>query len=387
MRHSHRSTVLLCMIPAILFLAACSESPDAEPEVIADLGGLAEGWNTIETGDETICSDGSAYKFFVRPGAPERVVVYLQGGGGCWSGSNCDPDLQPSYTINLDDLDPSTRGGILAFDNTENPFADHSVVFAPYCTADVHIGDSVATYEAPTTDEHEGHEVTIHHKGAVNIDAVLDWTYAHFLKPDSIFVTGSSAGSIPSPYYAIVLADHYSDALVSQLGDAAGGYRGIGSDTRPHERWGTMAVLAKYPEFAEMQSEDFTFESLYITAAKRHPEITFAEYDTAEDSVQLMFLELANLPATSLLELLDANQADIRAEAANFRSYIAGGDVHTILLRPEFYTYHVSGVRVRDWVASLAAGEEVEDVRCSDCSAPEVLETETPKSDESEATG
>ena len=72
------------------------------------------------------------------------------------------------------------------------------------------------------------------------------------------------------------------------------------------------AVIEREGEFAEMKSEDFTFESLYITAAKRHPEITFAEYDTAEDNVQLLFLELANLPATSLLELLDANQADIR---------------------------------------------------------------------------
>ena len=45
--------------------------------------------DTIEPGGETTCSDGTPYKFFVRPGAPEKVVFYLQGGGGCWNGGTC----------------------------------------------------------------------------------------------------------------------------------------------------------------------------------------------------------------------------------------------------------------------------------------------------------
>jgi hypothetical protein len=84
-------------------------------------------------------------------------------------------------------------------------------------------------------------------------------------------------------------------------------------------------------------------------------------------------LKLGGNDAALLQPLLEANQADIRAAAPNFRTYIAGGDVHTILARPEFYTYHVGGRRVRDWVAALAAGEAVEDVRCADCRVAEVL--------------
>jgi len=49
------------------------------------------------------------------------------------------------------------------------------------------------------------------------------------------------------------------------------------------------------------------------------------------------------------------------------RSYVAGGKKHTILSRPEFYTYEVDGLRFRDWVASLVAGESVASVSCVDC--------------------
>jgi hypothetical protein len=53
---------------------------------------------------------------------------------------------------------------------------------------------------------------------------------------------------------------------------------------------------------------------------------------------------------------------------------IAGGDVHTVLGRPEFFTYRVGATRVRDWVAALASGEPVETVRCVACAAPELVE-------------
>jgi hypothetical protein len=232
----------------------------------------------------------------------------------------------------------------------------------------------VSSYEAPQTEEHEAHSVTIHHKGFVNADAVLDWTYTHFLTPGSVFVTGSSAGSIPSPYYAMLIASHYPNARISQLGDASGGYDMDGQEVRPGDVWGTLDRLWQMPEFEGMESAEFDYESLYIAAASRHPEIAFAQYDTAEDKTQKFFLSLAGNEPVSLLPLLQANQASIRAGTPNFHTYIAGGELHTILTKPEFYAYHVGGTLVRDWVASLVNGEEVSDVQCVDCDEAEVTE-------------
>lgn len=228
--------------------------------------------------------------------------------------------------------------------------------------------------------------MTIHHRGYTNGRAALDWTYEHFLGPVTVFITGSSAGSIPSPVYARHFAENYPDARVTALGDGAGGYRNL-SDGRPHESWGTLAALSHFENMNEVDTDNFSFEALYIQAAKAHPEAMFTRYDTAEDDVQIQFLEIAGTDVSGGLQpLLDANEADIDAALEgqdNYRSYIAAGELHTIMLRPQFYMYESDGVKIRDWVASLAAGEAVDDVHCGDCTgSPE------PKAMEgSEATG
>jgi hypothetical protein len=374
--------IALAIATAVVSLACQSDVPPPAPDPgpVADLDGLAPGWNTIEPGGSTICSDGTPYKFFARPGNPEKLVVYLQGGGGCFDARTCDPDVEPTYTVNLAELDLARYDGIFAFDHPENPVADASFVFAPYCTADVHLGNRVGTYSAAAADGHDAHEVTIHHRGAANVASVLQWTFSRFFRPQSVFVTGSSAGSIPSPYYTLHVAKQYPGARVAQLGDGSGGYRGIGTNARPHEQWGTLGVISDIPELGALTPDTFTFESLYIAAAKNAPNVRFAQFDTAEDSVQLRFLALGGNEAPKLQPLLEANHDDIRAAApSNFRVYVAGGDLHTILARPEFYTYHVGGKRVRDWVAALVAGESVEDVRCTECAVAEALAPPEPE--------
>ena len=73
-------------------------------------------------------------------------------------------------------------------------------------------------YEVPATEDAQAREVTIHHRGYTNGRAALDWTYEHFLGPETVFVTGSSAGSIPSPVYARHFAENYPAARVTALG-------------------------------------------------------------------------------------------------------------------------------------------------------------------------
>ena len=57
---------------------------------------------------------------------------------------------------------------------------------------------------------------------------------------------------------------------------------------------------------------------------------------------------------------------------------MAGGELHTILLRPELYTYRVGEVSFVDWLARLAAGNAVDNVHCgNDCAEAELTETES----------
>ncbi|MBZ0275305.1 MAG: pectinacetylesterase family protein [Anaerolineae bacterium] len=360
---------------AILFsMALFSFSAAQESAPLPGLGDLVEGWNTISPGGDTLCSNGTPYLFYVRPAAESNnLLIYFNGGGACWLGQNCDLNAQPTYlpTADLVVSNPGIAGaGIFDLENAENPFLNYNMVFLPYCTADVLLGNRVTTYDVPADGDVPAHTVTIHHNGFHNVRAVLEWVYANFAAPERIFMAGSSAGAPASPFYTDLVADHYPNAHIAQLGDGAGGYR---SDQSPvfMDAWGVMSILPDTPEYTAVTLDQLTFETFYIIAARRHPNITFTQYNTAHDESQYFFLSLLGMTDTLLPELLLANFSDIHAAVPdNAYAYTAGGMLHTILRRPEFYTYAVQGIRFVDWVTALANGEPVENVTCSDCYDP-----------------
>jgi hypothetical protein len=210
----------------------------------------------------------------------------------------------------------------------------------------------------------------VFHNGYKNAMSALNWVFANFSSLETVFVTGSSAGSIASPFYAGIVAEQYPNSRVVQLGDGSGGYRAPQAMPVVNEAWDTLGILPDWPAYAGATRENLSFESYYVASAARHPDIAFSQYNTAYDATQLQFLALLGMMDVSLLDLIQANYEDIRADVPSFHTYTAGGSVHTILRLPEFYTYVVDGVRVRDWVADLSQGEAVQDVLCTNCSTP-----------------
>ena len=53
----------------------------------------------------------------------------------------------------------------------------------------------------------------------------------------------------------------------------------------------------------------------------------------------------------------------------NLHSYIAPGDEHTTLSDGTLYTEEVNGHPLVEWVTQLVAGEQVDDVHCTNCTA------------------
>ncbi|UCD85386.1 MAG: pectinesterase, partial [Deltaproteobacteria bacterium] len=64
----------------------------------------------------------------------------------------------------------------------------------------------------------------------------------------------------------------------------------------------------------------------------------------------------------------------IAENVPNFRYWIQGGDLHGILPSPKLYTYAVDGMALSDWILDLVAGEDVPNVKCTECAEPELLE-------------
>lgn len=319
-------------------------------------------WIRIAGGPGTGCSHDSSYSFFFHPGDERRLVIFFQGGGACWNGQNCDLNGRPSFDSQIDTTDdPKRQAGLLDLSNPRNPIRDYSVVYVPYCTADVFLGARTNSYATRSAADTVARRFQIRHRGRANADRVVGWVYSHFAKPNLVFVTGTSAGAIATPFYASLIARYYPRARVVQLGDAAGGYR---AEAIPGilAHWGATSALKRDAAYRGIDSATMTFETLYAVAARTTPRVTFAQYNSAEDNVQLSFLSMLGVHDVPLARLLAANHADIRRANPALRTYTIPGHMHTILLRPEFYTLAVDGIAIRDWVAGLLDGTRVADV-------------------------
>ena len=95
-----------------------------------------------------------------------------------------------------------------------------------------------------------------------------------------------------------------------------------------------------------------------------------ARYDNAYDDVQRQFSQLSEIGDGDVLTVVQANEENIEASGVPIHSYVAPGTDHTILGTPALYTLEVEGVSFLDWLTRYVAGEDVEDVACTDCGEP-----------------
>jgi len=311
----------------------------------------AKDWQQMPGGNGTSCSDGSAYSFFVHPGDRRNLLIYFQGGGACWSGPTCDPRGK-LYRPNLKEVDPATEQGIFDFDNAENPFSNYFVVFVPYCTGDVHLGNRTAKY-LPEKPE-------LHHNGFNNAMSALRWIFANVGAPQSVFVAGGSAGAMASPFYAGRIADHYKGARMVQLGDSAGGL-GVSIIPEMFQPWGSSEVIAAFAPYRGVDLKNANLDIFYVREGSANKSITFAQFNNSADSLQVFGLQVFGIK-TPLSEMLEKSYTEIRSTMPRFHAFTAPGTLHVILNRREFYTVAVEGQRLRDWVAELASGKVPADV-------------------------
>lgn len=330
--------------------AAAPETPD-----------LAAGWTKIEPGGDTICSQGTPYAYFVHPGTVNRLVVYFEGGGACWNDFTCsDPGTYFDDSVDESDNPENWTTGIGDLDNPDNPFKDWFLVFVPYCTGDVHWGDTTHTYTVESTD------TEIHHKGFVNLTAVLDWVQDNFEQPEKIFVSGCSAGSYGSVMGAPYIHELYPDVPLYQLGDAGAGVITDDFLEGGFSNWGADQNVPDWIPELQVPVTELTVAKLYIALANYYANDRWSQYNAAHDEVQAFFYATMG-GAGDWGDLMLASIQEIQDNAANFHSYTAPGAIHCITGGDIFYTREVEGVRFVDWVDAMVNDEAWDDVMCTDC--------------------
>lgn len=356
--------------------AAPTPTPTAQPKVCAEgqreldgvcVADLPDGWTQVFPGGDTICARGTEFSYFVHPGTVNKLVLGLDGGGACWDYVSCSK-ANPTFTeaVTESDNPENLTEGLLDMTNPENPFVDWFMVFIPYCTGDIHWGDNVATY-----DDGSGNTIEVHHKGFVNAMAVLDWSVDHFEQPESIFLTGVSAGSYGSIGFAPHVQTAFPDSKVIQVGDCGAGVVTQDFLATGITNWDAQKNFP-FEEISEADLQTLTLNDVYLTVSKYYPDMVISQYNTAFDENQLYYYLLMGGDGTTWSATMFANMELIAAGAPNFRYYVAGGDLHGILPYNEFYTYTVGDVRVRDWVTDLVLNGDADNVVCESCEEPEL---------------
>ncbi|WP_437835503.1 pectin acetylesterase-family hydrolase [Sorangium sp. So ce1153] len=345
--------------------SARDESPSNAPH--AGIESLPPGWNTIEPGGETTCSRGDPFKYFVRPGTVNRLVVEFRGGGACWSQATCSIAgslFQETVTEDAAVVNQQGATGIYDHENPDNPFREWHHVYIPYCTGDIHWGDNTATYG-------EGDQaVTIQHKGAVNVRAALGWIYENVPAPEKIFVTGCSAGAYGSIMWSAHLREHYQDASVVQFADSGAG---IITDSFFEDSFPAWKPQGAYPTWITGldPTELARLSVLYEAIGGYYPDMRLSQYNTVYDDDQSFFFKaMGGGDVQAWSDAMRASVADIEASTENFSSFLAPGSAHCILWRPEFYTVESGGTRLVRWLDSLVNGEAPPSVACDECGSP-----------------
>jgi hypothetical protein len=170
-------------------------------------------WTWIDFADAT-CANGASTGLAVNPkdGAGD-VVIYLMGGGACWDWQTCY-GLQLAWNVELgytsDTFATEQTRNATIFDRTSsaNPFKDASYVYVPYCTGDVHVGTTKASYGAV-------------HVGAKNLDVFLKRLVPTFANAKRVFIVGTSAGGFGAQLNAERFADAFAPLPVSVMADSA----------------------------------------------------------------------------------------------------------------------------------------------------------------------
>lgn len=265
-----------------------------------------------------ICLFGTPYRVYVRPGASDNVLVYLEGGGACWNDGNCFGSTRAK--IDAEPLLPMQilRAGVFAPTPQFNPFHDWNIVYVPYCDGSVFTGDNVV-------DHPRGR---VWHRGLSNLSTGIDVLQANFPDPAKIVVSGSSAGGFGTFFGYAVLRLAFPDHEILVLNDSGPGVQNNADPQALEDRrenWG-------FERFRPPSCADCAIQPTFITnwAMERDPTLRAALFSSLQDSVIRDFLGLSGPQYETLLLAITDEIAARNPD--RMKRFLKRGDFHTILI-------------------------------------------------------
>jgi hypothetical protein len=334
-----------------------------------------------------VCIAGTPYAVFTKAGDPDKLLIFLQGGGACWQdfyncnilalsvpgvGNGQEPPKNPPFP------------GIFDSDNPDNPFADYSIVYMPYCDGSAFGGDNDVV-DLPDENGEGGFPFgpVRFHRGVRNLSAGMDVAAATFPRPKKITVAGSSAGGVGAAAFAPFLArfKYGNRTDLTVFNDAGPIVVNLGATVGVQARDADWDFAKFYPESCtecsafgqqtaivdwRLENDSTIREAFYETDADGTNRF-FAQSNFTTPFVLGSFTPLTGLSPTQYRELIlegtsfdasgnpigmrDTHDALNDAHRKRYKRFIVAGDSsHTALGSDDkFYNQEANGVLLNEW--------------------------------------
>lgn len=314
-------------------------------------------WQPVSGDETTKCGRGGDFTFFNYEGSENNLMIFLQGGGGCWSGASCANAVQWTSSIAVKTLQHTLNQG-LGILNTkkDNAMANWNKIYIPYCTGDAHTGNSTQKYGIVGG--------TVNHWGSRNLMFALDWAHVRWPDVGKVLIAGCSAGSVGSYMATWRVFDMWPNAEHYHFGDS---YLPIFGKNGWNKGFVNWPLTASIPDWIEKEkysewSHDVTAEMLN-TIASHYPEASVNSFSHTHDMVQTTFYEAEGAGAGPSWHTYAFDVLNQMVDGTdNYHVFIEFGFDHCISPLPAYYTAKADGVHLNEWVNSIVNGEDIPDI-------------------------
>ena len=304
------------------------------PETVEDENGITV-YTFAPDDDGPTCLYGDPFRVTVRDTDSKDLMIYLQGGGACWSqkcaaNKTAGAGIQPIGWTNADpDFNPV--------------FFDYDVVFVAYCDGSVFSGDNVVKKPDGSIERR--------HRGLANLSAALDIALERFPDPERIVLAGSSAGGYGTILGTAATRMAYPKTPLFVINDA-----GIGL-TNPADPSIVEAATTEWkftqfvPPSCEGCVESGQFTSFIGWGLEHDPSLRVSAFSSYQDGIiGGVFLNMDGPDFQSLL--LSETDSIHQRFPERFERFVIDGGAHTAILAG-YSGLSVNGENLMDWSRAM----------------------------------
>ncbi|MFC4303162.1 pectin acetylesterase-family hydrolase [Cohnella boryungensis] len=326
-------------------------------------------WYREDLGEQARSSDGSDFHLLIKKGDSNNWIVFFSGGGASWDESSAAQPIKimnfltgkptGNYFANIPIYLKAILQGMTDNHKADNPFKDWNIVYIPYSTGDLHIGNRVAEYV-----KDDGSRFIMRYNGRNNVRQSLEWIYANVDSPDKLLIAGESAGGFGSAFWAGEIANRYPHAQIYQYSDSAFLYS---------EKWPNIVNKEWQAEFESTfgypVKEDLIGAAFEGNGSRMPSRTVFLQSYSLYDEVLITFQNAINdsdspIDAQAVRDWsrqLRESVAFLADTMPNYHYFLTdyGMDIekgttgHTFATRDTFYKAEQDGIKLLTWLDDI----------------------------------